>query len=178
MANWCYGNMEISGKKENVLNFLKSELVPVTNYGEHLKINPVITVVDDHIQLIKRTDNEIYHSTWLKDSYKGFLTSSYVNILSNDVDDYKVNLHIEFCYFAYREFAIKPAGEHNVAIDIDVVEENNEFRQIIKIDNTGKLLKDIQIGIHDDPNSNESTIEYADIIRSAMDFVKRQYNQS
>ena len=27
-------------------------------------------------------------------------------------------------------------------------------------------------------NSNESTIEYADIIRSAMDFVKRQYNQS
>lgn len=170
--------MEISGKKENVLNFLKSELVPVTNYGEHLKMNPVITVADDHIQLIKRTDNEIYHSTWLKDSYKGFLTSSYVNILSNDVDDYKVNLHIEFCYFAYGEFAIKPAGEHNVAIDIDVVEENNEFRQIIKIDNTGKLLKDIQIGIHDDPNSNESTIEYADIIRSAMDFVKRQYNQS
>ena len=176
MANWCYGNMEISGKKENVLNFLKSELVPVTNYGEHLKINPVITVADDHIQLIRRTDNEIYHSIWLKDSYKGFLTSSYVQVLNNDVDNYKVNLQVEFYYFAYGEFAIKPAGEHNVAIDINVIEENNEFRQIIKVDNTGKILKDIQIGIHDDPNSDESTIGNADIIQSCMNFVKSHFN--
>lgn len=176
MANWCYGTMEVSGKKENVLNFLKTELVPVTNYGEHLTINPVITVADDHIQLIKRTDNEMHHAIWLKDSYKGFLTSSYVKVLNNDVDNYKIHLQIEFYYFVYGEFAIKPAGEHNVAIDIDVVEENNEFRQIINVDNTGKMLKNIQIGIHDDPNSNESTIEHTDIIRSSMDFVKRQYN--
>lgn len=176
MANWCYGNMEISGKKENVLNFLKNELVPVTNYGEHLKINPVITVADDHIQLIKQTDNEMYHAIWLKDSYKGFLTSSYVQVLNNDVDNYKVHLQIEFCYFAYGEFAIKPAGEHNVTIDIDVIEENNEFRQIIKVDNTGKMLKDIQIGIHDDPNSNESTLDHIDIVKSCMNFVKSHLN--
>lgn len=178
MANWCYGNMEIFGKKENVLNFLKNELIPVAYDGNHLHLNPIVTIADDHIKLIRRTDNEMYHSMWLKGSYKGFLTESYIKVLNNDINDYKVNLHVEFYYFAYGEFAIKPAGEHNVAIDIDVIEENNEFRQIIKVDNTGKLLKDIQIGMHDDPNSNESTIEYTDIIRSSMNFVKRQYNQS
>ena len=118
----------------------------------------------------------MYHSTWLNGSYKGFLTSSYVQVLNNDVDNYKVNLQVEFCYFAYGEFATKPAGKHNVSINIDVVEENNEFRQIIKIDNTGTLLKDIQIGIHDDPNSNESTLDHMDIVKSCIDFVKRQYN--
>ena len=74
MANWCYGNMEISGKKESVLNFLKNELIPVAYDGNHLHLNPIVTVTDDHIQLIRRTDNEMYHSMWLKGSYKGFLT--------------------------------------------------------------------------------------------------------
>lgn len=176
MANWCYGNMEISGKKESVLNFLKNELIPVAYDGNHLHLNPIVTVTDDHIQLIRRTDNEMYHSMWLKGSYKGFLTESYIKVLNNDINDYKVNLQVEFCYFAYGEFAIKPAEEHNVSINIDVVEENNEFRQVIKIDNTGTLLKDIQIGIHDDPNSNESTLDHMDIVKSCIDFVKRQYN--
>lgn len=176
MANWCYGNMEISGKKESVLNFLKNELIPVAYDGNHLHLNPIVTVTDDHIQLIRRTDNEMYHSMWLKGSYKGFLTESYIKVLNNDTNKYTVNLQVEFCYFAYGEFAIKPAGEHNVAIDINVIEENNEFRQIIKVDNTGKILKDIQIGIHDDPNSDKSTLDHCDILKSCMDFVERQYN--
>lgn len=161
MANYCYGDMVIRGAKENVLNFLHKALIPVTATGTLLNIDPVKKINTGFIKLITRNDNNNYHSMWIKSSNNGFVNSTHIPILSDNENDYQVNLSVEFAWFADSDNIKNLAKEYNVNINVDVTEENNEFRQIISADNKETLLKDIEIGIHDNPNTNNSTSDFA-----------------
>lgn len=97
---------------------------------------------------------------WIKNSHKSFLISEYIPILSDDENNYQVELSVEFAWYADSDHIKNLAKEYNVNINVDVIEENNEFRQIINADNTGHLLKDTEIGIHDDPNTTKSTGDF------------------
>lgn len=160
MANYCYGEMTIKGTKENVLNFLHKALIPVECDGTHLDIDPVKEINVDVIELITSNDNNNYHNMWIKDSHKGFLTSEHIPSLSNNENSYQVELSVEFAWYADSDHIKNLAKEYNVNINVDVIEENNKFRQIINVDDKGALLKDIEIGIHDDPNTTESTCDF------------------
>lgn len=160
MANYCYGKMTVKSTKENILNFLHKALIPVESDGTHLDIDPVKAINTDAIKLITSHDNENYNSMWIKNSHKGFLISEHIPILSNDENNYQVNVAVEFAWYADSNHIKNLAKEYNVNINVDVIEENNEFRQIINADNTGHLLKDTEIGIHDDPNTTKSTSDF------------------
>jgi hypothetical protein len=152
MANYCYGKMTVKSTKENILNFLHKALIPVESDGTHLNTNS--------INLITGNDNNNYNSMWIKNSHKSFLISEYIPILSDDENNYQVELSVEFAWYADSDHIKNLAKEYNVNINVDVIEENNEFRQIINADNTGHLLKDAEIGIHDDPNTTKSTGDF------------------
>lgn len=160
MANYCYGEMTIKSTKDNVLNFLHNALIPVTFDGKHLDIDTVKEINANSINLITSNDNDNYKSMWIKNSHKGFLISEYIPILNDDENDYQVNLAVEFAWYADSDHIKSLAKEYNVTINIDIVEGNNKFRQIIIADDKGALLKDIEIGIHDDPNTTESTSDF------------------
>lgn len=160
MANYCYGEMTIKSTKENVLNFLHKALIPVKSDGTHLDIDPVKEINKNSINLITSNDNDNYDSMWIKNSHKGFLISEYIPILNDDENNYQVNAVVEFAWYADSDHIKNLAKEYNVTINVDVIEENNEFRQIIIADDTGNLLKDTEIGIHDDPNTTESTSDF------------------
>ena len=160
MANYCYGEMTIKGTKNNVLHFLHKALIPVECDGTHLDIDPVKEINTDAIKLITSHDNDNYKSMWIKKSHKGFLISEYIPVRNNNENDYQVNLAVEFAWYADSDHIKNLAKEYNVNINVDVIEENNEFRQIINVDDKGTLLKDIEIGIHDDPNATESTCDF------------------
>jgi len=160
MANYCYGNMTVTGTKENVLNFLHKALIPVESDGTHLNIDPVKEINTNSINLITGNDNDNYDSMWIKNSHKGFLISECIPILSDNENDYQVNLAVEFAWYADGNHIKNLAKEYNVNINVDVIEENNKFRQIIIADDKGTLLKDIEIDIHDDANTTKSTRDF------------------
>lgn len=160
MANYCYGKMTVKSTKENILNFLHKALIPVESDGTHLNIDPVKEINTNSINLITSNDNDNYNSMWIKNSHKSFLISEYIPILSDDENNYQVELSVEFAWYADSDHIKNLAKEYNVNINVDIVEENNEFRQIINADNTGNLLKDTEIGIHDDPNTTKSTCDF------------------
>jgi hypothetical protein len=160
MANYCYGKMTVKSTKENVLNFLHKALIPVESDGTHLNIDPVKEINTNSINLITGNDNDNYNSMWIKNSHKGFLISEYIPVRNNNESDYQVELSVEFAWYADSDHIKNLAKEYNVNINVDIVEENNEFRQIINVDNIGNLLKDTEIGIHDNPNTTESTGDF------------------
>ena len=175
MANYCYGDMVVKGAKENVLNFLHKALIPVTTTGKLLNIDPVKKINTDSIKLITRNDNNDYHSIWIKNSNNGFLNSTHIPILSNNENDYQVKLSVEFAWFADSDNIKTLAKEYNININVDVTEENNEFKQIINADNKGTLLKDIKIGIHDNPNTNKSTSDFINNYKIINNFFQQSY---
>ena len=176
MANYCYGDMAVKGTKENVLNFLHKALIPVTATGKLLNIDPVKKINAGFIKLITKNDNDNYHSMWIKSSNNGFLNSANIPILSDNENDYQVNLSIEFAWFANNDNIKNLAKEYNISINIDVTEENNEFRQIINADNKGTLIKDIKINIHDNPNTNKSTSDFANNYKIINNFFAIERN--
>lgn len=174
MANYCYGDMVIRGAKENVLNFLHKALIPVTATGKLLNINPVKKINAGFIKLITRNVNNNYHSMWIKNSNNSFLNSANIPILNDNENNYQVNLSVEFAWFADSDNIKNLAKEYNININVDVTEENNEFRQIINADNKGTLLKDIKIGIHDNPNTNKSTSDFANNYKIINNFFQKK----
>lgn len=176
MANYCYGDMAVSGTKENVLNFLHKALIPVTATGNLLNINPIKETNVGSIKLITRNDNLNYNSIWIKNSNNGFLNSTHIPILNDNENDYQINLSIEFAWYADSNNIKTLAKEYNVSINIDVTEENNEFRQIINADNKGTLIKDIKINIHDNPNTNKSTSDFANNYKIINNFFAIERN--
>lgn len=160
MANYCYGKITVKGTKENVLNFLHKALIPVEFDGTPLNIDPVKEINAGSIKLITKNDNEDYYRMWIKNSYKGFLTNIHIPVLNDNEKDYQASLLVEFAWYADSDHIKNLAKEYTVSINVDIVEENNEFRQTINTDYNGKLLKDIEIGIHDDPNTTESTGDF------------------
>jgi hypothetical protein len=174
MANYCYGDMTVKGTKENVLNFLHKALIPVTATGKLLNINPVKKINAGFIKLITRNANNNYHSMWIKNSNNSFLNSANIPILNDNENNYQVNLSVEFAWFADSNNIKNLAKEYNVNINVDVTEENNEFRQIINADNKGTLLKDIEINIHDNPNTNKSTSDFANNYKIINNFFQKK----
>lgn len=174
MANYCYGDMVIKGAKENVLKFLHKALIPVTTTGTLLNINPVKKINTRFIKLITRNDNNNYHNMWIKSSNNGFLNSTHITILSDNKNGYQVNLSVEFAWFADSDNIKNLAKEYNLNINVDVTEENNEFRQIINADNKGTLLKNIEINIHDDPNTNKSTSDFTNNYKIINNFFQKK----
>lgn len=175
MANYCYGDMTVRGTKENVLNFLHKALIPVTATGQLSNIDPVKKINIGFIKLITRNDDNNYHSMWIKSSNNGFVNSTHIPILSNNENDYQVNLSVEFAWSADSNNIKNLAKEYNVSINVDVTEENNEFRQIINADNKGTLLKDIEINVHDNPNTNKSTSDFINNYKIINNFFQQSY---
>ena len=147
MPNWAEGNLRIRGTNENIVEFLREELVWCTYDPKEF---PVIVEVDDYGYVEIKKPQELLDNKkilgepylYIKDTRRNFVdivNDLYIN-LDNDTNTVIIsgfraawNCHFE----PYLEKAVK----HNVDIKIVTYERGMEFHQIIEIVG-GKLVRD------------------------------------
>lgn len=115
MPNWCYGNIRIKGKEENVGLFLKNGCTPGT--GEHTECKRI------------NGTNGIIENMKLEQAENGF---------SEVTAEFRFAWNVSA--FDFSEIAKK----HKVSFFITACEVTNFFEQEIVVDDAGQILKNDQ----------------------------------
>ena len=139
MANWCYGKMTVSGRKENIKNFLLNAVKPIDRTGKALNQNLLNLTEDDlGLHLNVASKNKSYLS--LNTNHRGFIDSAYIKVLSDKDNDYSLLLDVRFANYVDTNALSKIAKQYNIDIGVQATEETNEFTQTIAVNKVGKVM--------------------------------------
>lgn len=139
MANWCFGKMTISGHKEDVKNFLRAGIIPVNQAGKSLNQNLLNITEDDlHVHLIVNYEDNSY--LYLDNTFRGFITGTYLKIISDKDNDYSLLLDVKFANYVDTNVLSEIAKQYNIDIGVQATEETNEFTQTIAVNKVGKVM--------------------------------------
>lgn len=139
MANWCYGKMTISGKKENIKNLLLTAIKPVDRTGKALNQNLLNLTEDDlglHINVTSKDKSYLSLNT----NHRGFIDSTYIKVLSDKDNDYSLLLDVKFANYVDTNVLSEIAKQYNIDIGVQATEETNEFAQTIAVNKVGKVM--------------------------------------
>lgn len=139
MANWCYGKMTVSGRKENTKNFLLTAVKPVDKTGKALNQNFLNLTEDDlglHLNVASKDKSYLSLNT----NHRGFIDSTYIKVLSDKDNDYSLLLDVRFANYVDTNALSEIAKQYNIDIDIQATEETNEFTQTIAVNKVGKVM--------------------------------------
>lgn len=155
MPNWAEGNLRIRGTKENIMNFLKEELIWCVHAKDfEVKEFPVGVEMDDngYIEIIDKPNiNEQIGEPWLyvKDTRRNFVEINndlWVNpgaeISTVLIDDFRA------AWAFHSEPYLEKARKHHVDIKIIAYERGMEFKQVIEIVD-GEIVQDEDIQYQD-----------------------------
>ena len=141
MANWCFGKMTISGHKEDVKNFLRAGIIPVNKSGKSLNQNLLNITEDDlYVHLIVNYEDNSY--LYLDNTFRGFITGTYLKIISDKDDAYSLLSDIKFLDYVASDELSEIAKQYNVDIGVQATEEKNTFTQTIAVNKAGKIMID------------------------------------
>ena len=141
MANWCYGKMTVSGRKENIKNFLFTAVKPVDRTGKILNQNLLNLTKDDlGLHLNVAYNDKSYLS--LNTNHRDFIDSTYIKVLSDKDNDYSLLLDVKFANYVDTNTLSEIAKQYNIDIDVQATEETNEFVQTIAINKAGEIMID------------------------------------
>ena len=139
MANWCYGKMTVSGKKENIKNFLLTAVKPVDRTGKALNQNLLNLTEDDlglHLNVAYKDKSCLALST----NNRSFIDSTYIKVLSDKNNDYSLLLDVKFANYVDTNVLSEIAKQYNIDIGVQAAEETNEFTQTIAVNKVGKVI--------------------------------------
>ena len=141
MANWCYGKMTVSGKKENITNFLLTTVKPVDKTGETLNQN-LLNLTEDELGLHLNVASKDKSYLSLNTNNRGFIDSTYIKVVSDKDNDYSLLLDVKFANLVDTHTLSDIAKQYNMDIGIQATEETNEFTQTIAVNKAGKIMID------------------------------------
>ena len=139
MANWCYGKMTVSGKKENTKNFLLTAVKLVDKTGKALNQNFLNLTEDDlglHLNVASKDKSYLSLNT----NHRGFIDSTYIKVLSDKDNDYSLLLDVKFANYVDTNALSEIAKQYNIDIGVQATEETNEFTQTIAVNKVGKIM--------------------------------------
>ena len=139
MANWCYGKMTVSGRKENIKNFLLTAVKPVDRTGEILDQN-LLNLTEDELGLHLNVNSKDKSYLSLNTNHRGFIDSTYIKVLSDKDNDYSLLLDVRFANYVDTNALSEIAKQYNIDIGVQATEETNEFTQTIAINKVGKVM--------------------------------------
>ena len=141
MPNWCEGSLRIRGKKYNIRNFLKNEIV-CTNYEENAK-KPEIEESDEYL-VLRSTTNDFY----IKNTYRNFIFTNQIEAcFDNYEDDEDCIINID-CFNS--AWALRSDGwaDHATKYNLDFrmfgYEQGMQFSQIMTILKDGTVKEETQ----------------------------------
>lgn len=141
MANWCYGKMTVSGRKENIKNFLLTAVKPVDRTGEILDQN-LLNLTEDELGLHLNVNSKDKSYLSLNTNNRGFIDSTYIKVLSDKDNDYSLLLDVKFANYVDTNVLSEIAKQYNIDIGVQATEETNEFTQTIAVNKAGKIMID------------------------------------
>lgn len=141
MANWCYGKMTVSGKKENIKNFLLTAVKPVDKTGKTLNQN-LLNLTEDDLGLHLNVNSKDKSYLSLNTNHRGFIDSTYIKVLSDKDNDYSLLLDVRFANYVDTNALSEIAKQYNIDIGVQATEETNEFTQTIAVNKAGKIMID------------------------------------
>lgn len=139
MANWCYGKMTVSGKKENIKNFLLTAVKPVDKTGKTLNQN-LLSFTEDDLGLHLNVNSKDKSYLSLNTNHRGFIDSTYIKVLSDKDNDYALLLDVKFANYVDTNALSEIAKQYNIDIGVQATEETNEFTQTIAVNKVGKVM--------------------------------------
>lgn len=139
MANWCYGKMTVSGRKENIKNFLLTAVKPVDKTGKTLNQN-LLSLTEDEIGLHLNVASKDKSYLSLNTNNRGFIDSTYIKVLSDKNNDYSLLLDVKFANYVDTNVLSEIAKQYNMDIGVQATEETNEFTQTIAVNKVGKVM--------------------------------------
>lgn len=139
MANWCYGKMTVSGRKENIKNFLLTAVKPVDRTGEILDQN-LLNLTEDDLGLHLNVNSKDKSYLSLNTNHRGFIDSTYIKVLSDKDNDYSLLLDVKFANYVDTNALSEIAKQYNIDIGVQATEETNEFTQTIAVNKVGKVM--------------------------------------
>lgn len=141
MANWCYGKMIVSGRKENIKNFLLTTVKPVDRTGEILDQN-LLNLTEDELGLHLNVNSKDKSYLSLNTNNRGFIDNTYIKVLSDKDNDYSLLLDVKFANYVDTNVLSEIAKQYNIDIGVKATEETNEFTQTIAVNKVGKIMID------------------------------------
>lgn len=141
MANWCYGKMNVSGRKENIKNFLLTAVKPVDRIGKALNQN-FLSLTEDDLGLHLNVNSKDKSYLSLNTNHRGFIDSTYIKVLSDKDNDYSLLLDVRFANYVDTNVLSEIAKQYNIDIGVQATEETNEFTQTIAVNKAGKIMID------------------------------------
>lgn len=139
MANWCYGKMTVSGRKENIKNFLLTAVKPVDKTGKTLNQN-LLSLTEDDLGLHLNVNSKDKSCLALSTKHRSFIDSTYIKVLSDKNNDYSLLLDVKFANYVDTNVLSEIAKQYNIDIGVQAAEETNEFTQTIAINKVGKVM--------------------------------------
>lgn len=139
MANWCYGKMTVSGRKENITNFLLTAVKPVDQTGEVLNQN-ILNLTEDELGLHLNVNSKDKSYLSLDTNSRGFIDSTYIKVISDKDNDYSLLLDVKFANLVDTHTLSEIAKRYHIDIGIQITEETNEFTQAIAISKAGEVM--------------------------------------
>lgn len=139
MANWCYGKMTVSGRKENIKNFLLTTVKPVDRTGEILDQN-LLNLTEDELGLHLNVNSKDKSYLSLNTNNRGFIDNTYIKVLSDKDNDYSLLLDVKFANYVDTNVLSEIAKQYNIDIGVQATEETNEFAQTIAVNKVGKVM--------------------------------------
>lgn len=139
MANWCYGKMTVSGRKENIKNFLLTAIKPVDRTGEILDQN-LLNLTEDELGLHLNVNSKDKSYLSLNTNNRSFIDSPYIKVLSDKDNDYSLLLDVKFANYVDTNTLSEIAKQYNIDIGVQATEETNEFTQTIAVNKIGKIM--------------------------------------
>lgn len=139
MANWCYGKMTVSGKKENTKNFLLTAVKLVDKTGKALNQN-FLNLTEDNLGLHLNVASKDKSYLSLNTNHRGFIDSTYIKVLSDKDNDYSLLLDVKFANYVDTNALSEIAKQYNIDIGVQATEETNEFTQTIAVNKVGKIM--------------------------------------
>lgn len=144
MANWCYGKMTVSGRKENIKNFLLTAVKPVDKTGKTLNQN-LLSLTEDDLGLHLNVNSKDKSYLSLNTNHRGFIDSTYIKVLSDKNNDHSLLLDVKFANYVdtnITNILSEIAKQYNIDIGVQATEETNEFTQTIAVNKAGKIMID------------------------------------
>ena len=139
MPNWCEGNIRLRGKRENIVNFLKSEFSFVaTPRGNFLgTIQRELVFEDDGYEFGLKFPADVEDAIWptmyINGTHRNFIESDSIEVYGDKpeitvcIDNFKAAWGVDAAPY------LEKARKHGVDIRIVGFEKGMEFMQVIEI---------------------------------------------
>lgn len=141
MPNWCEGNLRIRGKKENIRNFLKNELI-CSDYNNPKP--PEIEEDNSYIVLRHPTSDCFY----INNTYRNFIFTNQIEAYFDNYEDDEDCIIIIDCFNS--AWALRSDGwpDHAKKYNLDFrmfgYEQGMQFSQTMTVLSDGSVSEDTQ----------------------------------